>query len=173
MGKSSLVLSRENLEKVKSYRYSTNSQTPLEVYVFDHFWNFVANNLFPDWLAPNLITLAGTVMPLISMVLVAIYCPTFEETMPQWLLAFIVFSVFWFQTLDSTDGKQARRTDNCSPIGQILDHNLDQLTQTCIMVTACAVLKVGGSLALIFCLTPSLMAPHYSIEYRTHFTNFH
>ena len=41
------------------------------------------------------------------------------------------------------------------------------------MIGACAVLKTGAQLPLILCLTPGLMAPHFSIEYRTHFTNFH
>jgi phosphatidylglycerophosphate synthase len=31
--------------------------------------------------------------------------------------------MFWFQTIDATDGKQARKTDNCSPLGQLLDHS--------------------------------------------------
>lgn len=173
MAKSSVVLSREDLERVKAYRYSTNSLTPLEIYFFEPWWNFLANKVYPDWLAPNLITILGAVVPLAFMASVAVLCPTFTETMPQWLIALYIFAMFWFQTLDATDGKQARRTDNCSPLGQILDHNLDQLTQTCFMIGACAVLKTGANLPLILCLTPGLMAPHFSIEYRTHFTNFH
>jgi phosphatidylglycerophosphate synthase len=76
-------------------------------------------------------------------------------------------------TLDATDGKQARRTNNCSPLGQILDHNLDQLTQTCFMVAVLSMLQTGPNIWLILAMTPGVMSQHYAIEYRTHFTNFH
>jgi phosphatidylglycerophosphate synthase len=76
-------------------------------------------------------------------------------------------------TLDAIDGKQARRTDNCSPLGQILDHNLDQLTQTCFMVAVLTMLQTGPNIWLILAMTPGVMSQHYAIEYRTHFTNFH
>ena len=128
---SSVLLSKEDLERVKAYRYSTNPITPLEIYVFEHWWNFLVNKVYPDWLAPNVITIAGAVVPLMLLPLVVVFCPTFEVTMPQWLIGMYMFSLFWFQTMDATDGKQARRTGNCSPLGQILDHTLDQLTQTC------------------------------------------
>lgn len=92
-------------------------------------------SLYPDWLAPNLITLLAMVPALIVLALNDFLFPNMVGVMPAWLSAFCVFSIFWYQTLDATDGKQARRTDNCSPLGQILDHNLDQLVQTGIMIT--------------------------------------
>jgi hypothetical protein len=41
------------------------------------------------------------------------------------------------------------------------------------MVSALALLQTGPSALLILGLTPGLLAPHFSVEYRTHFTNFH
>ncbi len=98
------------------------------VYIFNPFWDFIANNCYPDWLAPNVITLLGLIVPMVSLVAVAYLFPTLTGVFPPWLLALNAFALFWYSTLDATDGKQARRTDNCSPLGQILDHNLDQLT---------------------------------------------
>lgn len=37
---------------------------------------------------------------------------------------FLGFGVFCRQTLDATDGKQARRTGASSPLGEYLDHGL-------------------------------------------------
>jgi ethanolaminephosphotransferase len=88
-----------------------------------------------------------------------------------WFLSW--FSLFWYQTIDAIDGKQARRTDNCSPLGQLLDHNLDQISFTIFMCMACALLQTGGNIWIILAITPGVMAAHYSIEYRTHFTGIH
>lgn len=75
--------------------------------------------------------------------------------------------------MDAVDGKQARRTDNCSPLGQILDHNLDQITFTCMMIHCCSALQINHDIVRILMLTPGVMSAHYSIEYRTHFTAMH
>lgn len=85
----------------------------------------------------------------------------------------VIAGVFWYQTIDAIDGKHARRTDNCSPLGQLLDHNLDQITFTVIMVSACSVLQVGHNIYEILLITPAVMSAHYSIEYRTHFSGVH
>jgi hypothetical protein len=60
----SIELSRDALEHIKTYRYKTNGLTPLEVYLFDPFWTFIANNLLPDNLAPNALTLMGLIVPI-------------------------------------------------------------------------------------------------------------
>lgn len=38
---------------------------------------------------------------------------------------------------------------------------------------ACALLQTGGNIWIILAITPGVMAAHYSIEYRTHFTGVH
>jgi len=58
-------------------------------------------------------------------------------------------------------------------LGQILDHNLDQITFTCMMVHVCATLRIEDNIFLILMITPGVMSAHYSIEYRTHFTHMH
>jgi phosphatidylglycerophosphate synthase len=118
-------LETKELESIKKYRYATNGLTPVEVYIFNPFWDFIANNCYPDWLAPNVITLLGLVVPLVTLFTVAYWYPALTGVFPPWLLMLSAFANFWYMTLDATDGKQARRTDNCSPLGQILDHNLD------------------------------------------------
>ena len=37
-------------------------------------------------------------------------------------------SFMCYITLDNVDGKQARRTSNSSPLGQIFDHGMDAIT---------------------------------------------
>ena len=129
--------------------------------------------MLPDRLAPNALTLLGLVFPIISLVTVCYLDPSFTQTLPCWVWFLSVFADFWYQTIDAIDGKQARRTDNCSPLGQILDHNLDQITFTCMMIHVCSCLRIGDDIVSILMITPGVMSAHYSIEYRTHFTKMH
>lgn len=41
------------------------------------------------------------------------------------------------------------------------------------MVGVLAMLSVGPNIWIIMALAPGVMSPHFPIEYRTHFTNFH
>ena len=53
--------------------------------------------------------------------------------------------VWTYMTLDAVDGKQARRTNTSSPLGQLFDHGVDAVVisiQTFVMSTA---LKLGDS----------------------------
>lgn len=70
--------------------------TPLEVAVFEPFWNFIANNCYPDWLAPNAITLIGLIVPLITTVLIDILYPDLVGVFPKWLVALCIFANFWY-----------------------------------------------------------------------------
>jgi len=121
----SIVLSKKDLEKIKNFRYNTNGLTPLEINVYDPFWSFIANNLLPDWLAPNALTLLGLVVPLTQLFVIGMFDTSFSSVLPNWVWYLCLFGLFWYQTVDAIDGKQARRTNNCSALGQLLDHNLD------------------------------------------------
>jgi len=166
-------LTKQELENIKVFRYKTNGLTPFEIYFYEPYWNFLANKCLPDWLAPNALTLLGLVFPLICLVTICSIDPSFSQTLPCWVWFLSWFADSWYQTIDAIDGKQARRTDNCSPLGQILDHNLDQITFTCMMVHCCSIMQVGDNIAHILLLTPGVMSAHYSIEFRTHFTHMH
>ena len=121
----SIQLERWEPEHIRAYWYKTNGSTQIEIYIFDPFWSFIASNLLPDWLAPNLLTFLGLVVPLIDFVLIGIYDQSLTGVLPAWIWFICLIAAFWYQTIDAIDGKQARRTDNCSPLGQLLDYNLD------------------------------------------------
>ena len=110
-------LNKKELDYIKAYRYKTGGLTPLETYIFDPFWTFIANNFLPNWLAPNLMTIAGLLVPIIQLVVIGFLDASFTAVLPAWVWFLCTFGLFWYQTIDATDGKQARRTDNCSPLG--------------------------------------------------------
>ena len=52
----------------------------------------------------------------------------YKETFPFWAYALMAFTVLGYQTLDAVDGKQARRTNTSSPLGQLFDHGCDAMS---------------------------------------------
>lgn len=75
-----------------------------------------------QWLAPNLVTAIGTLACVFHHIVVAFYATNLDEPLPWWLLVLGGLSVFFYNTMDSIDGKQARRTKASSPLGQLFDH---------------------------------------------------
>lgn len=140
---------------------------------YDPYWTFLANRCLPDWLAPNALTLMGIIFPMLTLICLGYLDPSMTLVLPGWVWFLSWFGDSWYQTIDAIDGKQARRIDNCSPLGQLLDHNLDQFSFTVMMIHVCASLQIGGDITKMLLITPGVMSAHYSIEYRTHFTNWH
>jgi ethanolaminephosphotransferase len=79
------------------------------------------------------------------LVLVVYYSPDLYQPAPGWAYLLAAASIFFYQTMDALDGKQARRTgmqhndiDNVmntclgtsSPLGELFDHGCDALNTT-------------------------------------------
>jgi ethanolaminephosphotransferase len=52
------------------------------------------------------------------------YAPAMEGYAPTWVYLLNAFCIFMYQTLDAIDGKQARRTQQSSPLGELFDHGI-------------------------------------------------
>eukprot|EP00243_Klebsormidium_subtile_P003053 TRINITY_DN16193_c0_g1_i1.p1 TRINITY_DN16193_c0_g1~~TRINITY_DN16193_c0_g1_i1.p1 ORF type:complete len:395 (+),score=78.98 TRINITY_DN16193_c0_g1_i1:329-1513(+) len=120
-------IGRHGLETLKRYKYSGVDKSPLAKYVFQPFWQrFVL--LFPTWYAPNLITLTGFFFILLSSTISYFYTPFLDTTSPWYIYFIHGLLLFLYQTFDAVDGKQARRTNSSSPLGELFDHGCDALT---------------------------------------------
>lgn len=47
---------------------------------------------------------------------------------PPWVFLFCALGIFIYQSLDAIDGKQARRTNSSSPLGELFDHGCDSIS---------------------------------------------
>ena len=167
----SVTLTKTHLKNIHSYKYETNPWTWLDLKV-NPWWEFVVNRL-PMSLSPNLITFMGSLMPILSFIHLCSIDTTMSKELPVSQLLFAAFASFWFQTCDCVDGKQARRTDNCSALGQILDHTMDQFSGLFFHIQICSFYRSGSRVLPIIMAMPAQMMPHYTIEYRKYFTRFH
>lgn len=55
-------------------------------------------------------------------------CFLFVSQAPLWAYIACACGLFIYQSLDAIDGKQARRTNSSSPLGELFDHGCDSLS---------------------------------------------
>ncbi|TXG56746.1 hypothetical protein EZV62_018059 [Acer yangbiense] len=73
------------------------------------------------------ITLTGFIFLVTSALIGYIYSPRLDSAPPRWVLFAHGMLLFLYQTFDAVDGKQARRTNSSSPLGELFDHGCDAL----------------------------------------------
>ncbi|KAK4263697.1 hypothetical protein QN277_029078 [Acacia crassicarpa] len=111
------------------YKYSGVDHSYVAKYVLQPFWTrFV--KVFPLWMPPNMITLTGFMFLILSALLGYIYSPHLDSPPPRWVHLAHGLLLFLYQTFDAVDGKQARRTNSSSPLGELFDHGCDALACT-------------------------------------------
>ncbi|KAA3453311.1 choline/ethanolaminephosphotransferase 1-like isoform X1 [Gossypium australe] len=137
------------------YKYSGEDHSYLAKYVLQPFWS-------------RLITLTGFMFLVISALLAYIYSPHCDSAPPRWVHFVHGLLLFLYQTFDAIDGKQARRTNSSSPLGELFDHGCDAL--------ACALVVMAvGSTAICerdtFWFWVISAIPFYGATWEHYFTN--
>ncbi|GJM90034.1 hypothetical protein PR202_ga06273 [Eleusine coracana subsp. coracana] len=142
---------------LRRYKYSGVDHSLVAKYILQPFWSrFV--HLFPLWFPPNMvrilhmivitcytalvegvtdnasffcfqITLTGFMFLLTSAFLGFVYSPHLDTAPPRWVHLAHGLLLFIYQTFDAVDGKQARRTNSSSPLGELFDHGAEWWAQ--------------------------------------------
>ena len=99
--------------------------------------------LVPLWVAPNLITIVGLIINILTSLILVLYCPTATEMAPWWTTFLCALGLFIYQTLDAIDGKQARRTKTSSPLGELFDHGCDSLSTVFVSLASRCAVRLG------------------------------
>ncbi|KAF8333083.1 uncharacterized protein EI90DRAFT_3145274 [Cantharellus anzutake] len=130
------------LENLHMYKYSGVDNGSFEMcycwcrsilgrLCLNKFWTKIAM-LFPRFIAPNTITLAGLFLVAVNFATLIHYDYQYlGETgrapgPPQWIYFTWAAGLFIYQTLDACDG-QARKTGMAGPLGELFDHGCDAL----------------------------------------------
>ncbi|KAK2824971.1 hypothetical protein Q7C36_018898 [Tachysurus vachellii] len=123
-------VTQEQLCGFDKYKYSAVDTNPLSIYIMHPFWNAMVK-ILPTWLAPNLITFTGFMFLVLNFAILSFYDFDFYASadghvhVPSWVWIAAGLFNFLAYTLDGVDGKQARRTDSSTPLGELFDHGLD------------------------------------------------
>ncbi|RKP12839.1 CDP-alcohol phosphatidyltransferase-domain-containing protein, partial [Piptocephalis cylindrospora] len=165
---SSDYVTDEALENLKYYKYAAVDKSYLTHYVLRHYWNW-AVNLFPRWMAPNLITLTGLGFIGLNLLTIAYYMPDLEGPAPSWVYYGFALGMWLYSTFDNVDGKQARRTGSSSPLGELFDHGCDALNCAFGGLVQAAGLALGESWYTVFVFNLTTLTFYLSTweEYHT------
>lgn len=71
------------------------------------------------------------------------YSPDGRQEPPRWACFLCGLGLFIYQSLDAIDGKQARRTNSSSPLGELFDHGCDSISTVFVAVSACVSVQLG------------------------------
>ncbi|KMZ59998.1 Diacylglycerol Cholinephosphotransferase [Zostera marina] len=119
-------IGQHGIAALHKYKYSGVDNSLVAKYILQPFWSRCVN-LFPLWMPPNMITLTGFVFLMTSALIGYIYSPHLDTAPPRWVHLAHGLLLFLYQTFDAVDGKQARRTNSSSPLGELFDHGCDAL----------------------------------------------
>ncbi|XP_053600587.1 cholinephosphotransferase 1 isoform X6 [Plodia interpunctella] len=135
------ILTAAQLKRLSEHKYSCLSDSILDS-LLQPWWCWLVSKT-PLWLAPNLITILGLIVNIVTTLILVWYSPDARQDPPRWACALCALGVFVYQSLDAIDGKQARRTNSQSPLGELFDHGCDSLSTVFIALGACIAVKLG------------------------------
>ncbi|XP_022122585.2 cholinephosphotransferase 1 isoform X4 [Pieris rapae] len=135
------ILNAAQLKRLSEHKYSCSSASLLDAWL-QPWWCWLVSKT-PLWLAPNLITILGLIINIVTTLILVWYSPDARQDPPRWACALCALGVFVYQSLDAIDGKQARRTGSQSPLGELFDHGCDSISTVFIALGACIAVKLG------------------------------
>ncbi|NWH65878.1 CHPT1 Cholinephosphotransferase, partial [Geococcyx californianus] len=87
---------------------------------------------------------------------------------PFWAYILSALGLFIYQSLDAIDGKQARRTNSTSPLGELFDHGCDSVSTVFVVLVSCIAIRLGTNPDwLFFCCFVGLFM-FYSAHWQTY-----
>ncbi|XP_076450716.1 cholinephosphotransferase 1-like [Babylonia areolata] len=135
------ILSESQLKRLAEHKYSAGGTSLLEP-LLQPFWRWLVEQM-PMWVAPNLLTIGGLILNIVTTFLMIYYSPDAKSDIPAWTLVVAALGLFIYQSLDAIDGKQARRTKSSSPLGELFDHGCDSVSMVFVTLGASMVLNLG------------------------------
>lgn len=135
------LLSPGQLKRLGDHIYKYDSVSLMDP-LLQPFWNWLVSKV-PLWFAPNLITVSGLIVNIITTLILVWYSPDARAEAPRWAFFLCALGLFVYQSLDAIDGKQARRTDSSSPLGELFDHGCDSISTVFVALSACVAVKLG------------------------------
>ncbi|XP_077994964.1 choline/ethanolaminephosphotransferase 1-like [Glandiceps talaboti] len=135
------VLSAVQLKRLSEHKYSSQGTSILEP-TMQIFWRWLVEKV-PESIAPNTITSIGLLINIATSLVLYMYCPTATEEAPCWVYLICAIGLFAYQALDAIDGKQARRTNTSSPLGELFDHGCDSISTVFVSIATGCAMQLG------------------------------
>ncbi|EJD74008.1 hypothetical protein LOAG_18617 [Loa loa] len=157
------------MDRLREHKYSVVDISWLDEYCMKRFWEYVVQ-FYPMWIAPNVITMSGFFINLVTVLILACFSYDAKIAASSWAYFQAALGVFLYQTLDATDGKQARRTGSSSPLGELLDHGCDAMSQVLVTLNICYAMLLGQERYVVLFVTVSSVVLFYCAHWSTYCT---
>ncbi|XP_031825798.1 choline/ethanolaminephosphotransferase 1 bbc isoform X4 [Nomia melanderi] len=135
------LLSPGQLKRLSEHKYSCTTNSLLDG-LLQPWWDWLVSKV-PLWLAPNLITILGLIVNILTTLILVYYSPDAKTEAPRWACFLCALGLFIYQSLDAIDGKQARRTGTSTPLGELFDHGCDSISTVFVALSACIAVQLG------------------------------
>ncbi|XP_029036926.1 choline/ethanolaminephosphotransferase 1 bbc isoform X7 [Osmia lignaria lignaria] len=135
------LLSPGQLKRLSEHKYSCTTNSLLDG-LLQPWWDWLVSKV-PLWLAPNLITILGLIVNIVTTLILIYYSPDAKTEAPRWACFLCALGLFIYQSLDAIDGKQARRTGTSTPLGELFDHGCDSISTVFVALSACIAVQLG------------------------------
>ncbi|XP_023246240.1 choline/ethanolaminephosphotransferase 1 isoform X2 [Copidosoma floridanum] len=160
------IMSAGQLRRLGEHKYSCTSCSILDGSL-QPWWNWLVSKV-PIWLAPNLITVLGLIINIVTTLVLIWYSPDAKVEPPRWACFLCAVGLFIYQSLDAIDGKQARRTGTSSPLGELFDHGCDSISTVFVALSACIAVQLGYHPTWMFFQCFCAMTLFYCAHWQTY-----
>ncbi|CAJ0954571.1 unnamed protein product, partial [Mesorhabditis belari] len=138
------VLTPEELKRLAAHKYSAIDISWLDELCMKSFWERVVK-FCPLWVAPNLITLIGLIVNLITVLVLSHYSPSAKEDAPRW--AYLL-----------------------AALGELFDHGCDSVSQIFVSLNVCYALQLGQVQYGVFFVCILSIVVFYTAHWSTYCT---
>ncbi|CAF3331178.1 unnamed protein product [Rotaria socialis] len=161
-----VVLNEQQIVRLKEHTYASEGITLLDPYM-QKFWRRLVEYC-PLWVAPNLITIVGLAINISASILLMFLTNGAKEPCARWMYFLTAIGLFIYQSLDAIDGKQARRTNSSTPLGELFDHGCDSVSTVFVTVACCCALQLGLRPWVMFWCCMSSFVTFYCAHWQTY-----
>ncbi|UJR28301.1 hypothetical protein I4U23_009547 [Adineta vaga] len=162
------IFTDQQIKRLKEHKYASEGTTLLDPYM-QIFWKRLVEYC-PLWVAPNLLTIIGLVLNIGTSVSLLILTDGAKEQCTRWMYLLTALGVFIYQSLDAIDGKQARRTDSSTPLGELFDHGCDSVSTVFVTLAFCCATQLGVYPWLMFWCCMFSYVIFYCAHWQTYVT---
>lgn len=125
--------------------------------------DFCVKYLIPDTVAPNVITIFGFLFVILPhIIIMSIDFHSWDHPIAGWAMATYGACTLIYQLLDNCDGKQARKTNNSTPLGLLFDHGCDALSTFMIIMNWTKFIRTGATTWGFMCILGAMSAFFFS-----------
>jgi len=143
------VLTASGVENIAQHKYKPGDYTHLDT-LLNPVWTWLTE-LLPMWLAPNMVTTLGGLHCGLAYGVLWYLSPNLDTPVPSWAIFLSGYCNIAYYTFDCMDGKQARRTETSSPLGQLFDHGFDCICNLALCANCSGWAMIGGTLWYFGC----------------------